>query len=53
MLIFGAALVFMMVFRPQGLIGNPRRKFELRPDESGRPADSERGRTGGVVHGAS
>jgi len=31
MLIFGAALVLMMIFRPQGLIGNPRRRIELRP----------------------
>jgi branched-chain amino acid transport system permease protein len=33
MLLFGAALVFMMVFRPQGLIGNPRRKIELLPED--------------------
>lgn len=33
MLIFGAALVAMMVFRPQGLIGSPRRKVELHPDD--------------------
>ena len=43
MLIFGAALVLMMIFRPQGLIGNPRRRVELRPEDdvattSGRPA---------------
>ncbi|MBI3812765.1 MAG: branched-chain amino acid ABC transporter permease [Nitrospirae bacterium] len=31
MLVFGAALVLMMVFRPQGLIGNPRWRIELRP----------------------
>jgi branched-chain amino acid transport system permease protein len=31
MLIFGAALVIMMVFRPQGLIPNPQRRFELKP----------------------
>jgi branched-chain amino acid transport system permease protein len=36
MLIFGAALVFMMVFRPQGLIGNPRRKIELHPEDERR-----------------
>jgi len=36
MLIFGAALVFMMIFRPQGLIGNPRRKIELRPEDEAR-----------------
>ncbi len=33
MLVFGAALVLMMIFRPQGLIGNPRRKIELRPED--------------------
>lgn len=33
MLVFGAALVLMMIFRPQGLIGNPRRRFELRPED--------------------
>ncbi|MBI3397984.1 MAG: branched-chain amino acid ABC transporter permease [Deltaproteobacteria bacterium] len=33
MLIFGAALVAMMVFRPQGLIGSPRRKIELHPED--------------------
>lgn len=43
MLVFGAALVLMMIFRPQGLIGNPRRRIELRPEDDdltirGRPA---------------
>jgi branched-chain amino acid transport system permease protein len=33
MLIFGASLVAMMVFRPQGLIGSPRRKVELHPED--------------------
>lgn len=33
MLVFGAALVLMMIFRPQGLIGNPRRRVELRPED--------------------
>jgi branched-chain amino acid transport system permease protein len=33
MLVFGAALVLMMIFRPQGLIGNPRRRIELRPED--------------------
>jgi len=33
MLAFGGAMVLMMVFRPQGLIGNPRRKIELMPEE--------------------
>jgi hypothetical protein len=36
MLVFGAALVLMMVFRPQGLIGNPRRRIELRSRDEGR-----------------
>ena len=31
MLAFGGAMTLMMVFRPQGLIGNPRRKIELMP----------------------
>jgi branched-chain amino acid transport system permease protein len=29
MLVFGAAMVLMMVFRPQGLIANVRRKYEF------------------------
>jgi len=33
MLVFGAALVLMMIFRPQGLIGNPRRRVELQPGD--------------------
>jgi branched-chain amino acid transport system permease protein len=33
MLVFGGALVLMMIFRPQGLIGNPRRRVELRPED--------------------
>ncbi|MBI3609445.1 MAG: branched-chain amino acid ABC transporter permease [Nitrospirae bacterium] len=33
MLIFGVALVLMMIFRPQGIIGNPRRRLELRPED--------------------
>ncbi len=31
MLAFGGAMVLMMLFRPQGLIGNPRRRIELMP----------------------
>ena len=31
MLAFGGAMALMMIFRPQGLIGNPRRKIELMP----------------------
>lgn len=34
MLLFGALLVLMMTYRPQGIIGNPRRKIELQPEES-------------------
>ncbi|MBI5406533.1 MAG: branched-chain amino acid ABC transporter permease [Nitrospirae bacterium] len=33
MLAFGGAMALMMIFRPQGLIGNPRRKIELMPNE--------------------
>ena len=33
MLVFGGVLVLMMVFRPQGLIGNPRRRIEMMPLE--------------------
>lgn len=33
MLIFGASMVLMMVFRPQGLIANVRRKYEYREEE--------------------
>lgn len=33
MLAFGGAMVVMMIFRPQGLIGNPRRKIELMPED--------------------
>lgn len=33
MLAFGGAMALMMIFRPQGLIGNPRRKIELMPTE--------------------
>jgi branched-chain amino acid transport system permease protein len=40
MLIFGAALVLMMIFRPQGLIGNPRRRVELQFQNEGRPLRS-------------
>jgi branched-chain amino acid transport system permease protein len=36
MLIFGGALVLMMIFRPQGLIGNPRRRVELQFQDEGR-----------------
>jgi branched-chain amino acid transport system permease protein len=37
MLVFGASLVLMMVFRPEGLISNVRRRYELHevPEETG------------------
>ena len=37
MLVFGASLVLMMIFRPEGLISNMRRKYELHdvPEETG------------------
>lgn len=34
MLIFGAVMVLMMIFRPQGLIANVRRKYEYQPEEA-------------------
>lgn len=37
MLVFGAVLVFMMVFRPQGLIPNPRRRVELTASDGPAP----------------
>lgn len=33
MLVFGATLVAMMIFRPQGLIGSSRRKVKLHPED--------------------
>jgi branched-chain amino acid transport system permease protein len=30
MLVFGAVMVLMMIFRPEGLIANVRRKYELK-----------------------
>ena len=35
MLVFGAVMVLMMIFRPQGLIANTRRKYAYQPAESG------------------
>lgn len=32
MLLFGALMVIIMIFRPQGLIGNPLRYWELHPE---------------------
>ncbi|MBI2902795.1 MAG: branched-chain amino acid ABC transporter permease [Candidatus Methylomirabilis oxyfera] len=37
MLIFGGAMVVMMVMRPQGLVGSPRRKVALGPKDRPRP----------------
>ncbi|HZY31655.1 MAG TPA: branched-chain amino acid ABC transporter permease [Candidatus Methylomirabilis sp.] len=37
MLIFGGAMVVMMVMRPQGLIGSPRREVALGPKDRPRP----------------
>ncbi|PLY03531.1 MAG: branched-chain amino acid ABC transporter permease [Desulfuromonas sp.] len=34
MLAFGAVMVLMMIFRPQGLIANVRRSYEYNPDDS-------------------
>jgi branched-chain amino acid transport system permease protein len=34
LMIFGATMVVMMVFRPQGLIGSVRRKIELKAEDS-------------------
>jgi branched-chain amino acid transport system permease protein len=39
MLLFGAAMVFMMIFRPQGLIGNPRRRVEFETVAEGEGAN--------------
>jgi branched-chain amino acid transport system permease protein len=38
MLIFGGAMVVMMVLRPQGLIASPRRAIALRHTDSRRPS---------------
>ncbi len=35
MLVFGAVMVLMMIFRPQGLINNMRRKYEINTAQSG------------------
>ncbi len=34
MLIFGAIMVIMMVFRPQGIIANIRRTYKFKPDDN-------------------
>lgn len=36
MILFGAALVIMMIFRPQGLLADVRKKYEFRKMKSGR-----------------
>lgn len=33
MLIFGGLMILMMIFRPQGILGNVRRRYELRSKE--------------------
>jgi branched-chain amino acid transport system permease protein len=33
MLIFGAIMVLMMVFRPQGIVANVRRSYKFQPDK--------------------
>jgi branched-chain amino acid transport system permease protein len=33
MLIFGAIMVIMMVFRPQGIVANVRRSYKFQPDK--------------------
>ena len=33
MLALGAGLILMMVFKPEGILGGPRRRAELRPDD--------------------
>lgn len=38
LLIFGLVLVLMMLFRPEGLLPNPRRRAELRASEDGAEA---------------
>jgi branched-chain amino acid transport system permease protein len=42
MLVFGAVMVLMMIFRPQGLINDMRRKYEYdteKYDTAGREGD--------------
>jgi len=34
MLVFGAVMVLMMIFRPQGLIANLRRRYEYQPSDA-------------------
>ena len=42
MVVFGAVMVLMMVFRPQGLINNMRRKYEYDTVEGGHDDDSNK-----------
>ena len=37
MLAFGAVLVTMMIFRPQGIIANVRRTYRFEKDRPGKP----------------
>jgi branched-chain amino acid transport system permease protein len=41
MLIFGAMLVIMMVFRPGGIISNIRKKYKFEPAQAAKNADKE------------
>jgi len=41
MLIFGAILVLMMVFRPGGIISNIRKKYKFEPTQADQNADAE------------
>ena len=41
MLVFGAVMVLMMIFRPQGLINNMRRKYEYDTAEKEGDHDSK------------
>jgi len=40
--VFGAVMVLMMIFRPQGLINNMRRKYEYDTVEGGHDDDSNK-----------
>ena len=41
MLVFGAVMVLMMIFRPQGLISNMRRKYDLSAVKKGKTDGSK------------
>jgi branched-chain amino acid transport system permease protein len=40
LLAFGALLVVMMIWRPEGIWPAPRRRIELHEDEEGPPPDA-------------